>query len=167
MFRKRKSLKTETDSLVDVTNFRLVPDNGNFISADGEKLEVRGFDILSLDGEVISPSNDAMVLEGLFYFRLAGITHYQDASNLVGGTGQEVLFGREPDNPVDENAIKILYDGKTVGHVPATLTGEMAPYLTSADNKGAEVATGTKGKVVKTFHKKGKVAGARVIVVVE
>ncbi|MCL5066729.1 MAG: HIRAN domain-containing protein [Thaumarchaeota archaeon] len=165
MFRKRKSSETETDSLVEMVSLRLIPDNGYFTGEAGEEFEVRGFNIMSFDGEDICPSDYEMVLDGLFYCRLAGITHNKDANNLVGDAGQEVLFVREPDNPVDKNAIKVLHEGKTVGYVPATLTREMTPHLISVKNKGGGVTTGAQGGVVKTFHKKGKVVGARVIMV--
>lgn len=165
MFRKRKSSETETDSLVEMISLGLVPDNGYSTSEDGEELEVRAFNILSFDGEDIYPSDYDMVLDGLFYFRLAGVTHNKAANKLVGNAGQEVLLVRGPDNPADKNAIKVLYDGKTVGYVPATLTREMIPHLIAVKNKDGSVTPAAQDGVVKTFHKKSKVVGARLIVV--
>jgi hypothetical protein len=56
--------------------------------------------------------------DDLGHFRVAGVSFYQDALERC-SAGEAVLFVHEPDNPHDQQAIRIVSArGETVGYVP-------------------------------------------------
>lgn len=60
---------------------------------------------------------------------VAGLRFYGFFNHKDDLTGKEVTFEPEPTNPYDEHAIKIMFDGKQMGHVPRTQTGVLHEYI--------------------------------------
>lgn len=54
---------------------------------------------------------------------VAGLRFYSYWNHPEDLTGKAVTFEPEPTNPYDPKAIKIMLDGKQLGHVPRTQTG--------------------------------------------
>lgn len=56
--------------------------------------------------------------DGIFYQRIVGVSHYQDALEQC-RPGQPVRLVHEPDNPHDEMAIKVeTFEGRALGYLP-------------------------------------------------
>lgn len=57
-------------------------------------------------------------MDDLGYFRIAGVSHYQDALSRC-APGEHVKLVHEPDNPHDPMAIRVVsLSGETIGYVP-------------------------------------------------
>lgn len=145
---------------VKMIDLKLMDDGGSFTGDDGTEIEVRGFQVGTADGKLLCLSDIEPAIEGVFYFRLAGATHSKAAKDLDGYSGQEILAVHEPTNPHDHNAIQILLGSERVGYVPAELAPMMLPYLLTV--KSSRVS---QGMVAKTFHKRGQVVGAELLLV--
>ena len=69
------------------------------------------------------------------YSKVAGTTFYNVDWDAI-GKGDFLEAVREPSNPYDSNAIKLLHNGKQIGHIKKELAAELAPMM---DNKLAGV----------------------------
>lgn len=163
MFGHKQKARDETEEQVKMIDLKLLPDDGSF-SGDGAEIEVRGFEVSTLDGQVLYLSDTGPVIEGLFYFRLAGATHHKDVNQLDGDLGQQIFVMQEPKNPQDPDAIQVFHQGNLVGYVPAKLAPTMLPHLIPTKVLDGH-NRGSMGMIVKTFHKRGRVVGAELLVV--
>lgn len=163
MFGHKKSDAKPAEK-VQMINLRLLDDEGSFSSDGNTEIEVRGFEVGTADNEMLYLSESGPVIEGLYYFRLAGATFHKGANRLDGNLGQEILVVHEPTNPHDPNAIQVLFDSEIVGYVPAELAKRMIDSLTTAKFNGKNFK-GSQGMVTKTFHKRGRVVAAELLVV--
>ena len=159
--KKAEAKPAEPVKMIEV---KLLDDDGSFNGDNGGEIEVRGFQVSTTDGELLYLSDSGPTIEGLFYFRLAGATHHKDSKSLDGDLGQEILVVHEPTNPHDHNAIQIFFQSQPVGYVPAQLAPKMLSYLVPVNTKGTHSKI-SQGMVVKTFHKRGQVVGAELLVV--
>jgi hypothetical protein len=67
---------------------------------------------------------EAMLVKYPFVSRVVGISQYQGVASRC-TEGMVILIEREPENPYDANACKIMCDGETVGYLPRTLAAKL------------------------------------------
>lgn len=100
----------------------------------------RDSDLLTLD-EIFEKANEfieanSIVEKDFFHTKIVGVT-FEERQKLVQQlkVGEELHLRREPDNPVDKNAIQIVKeDGRQVGYLKAKLAKHLAKHL----DKGLE-----------------------------
>jgi hypothetical protein len=98
----------------------------------------------------------ATLYSGAETLEVVGESFYQDALwRIVGGRRSDrvrhdvvSLLVPEPDNPYDENAIKVLIDGQQVGHLSADDAAEYLPGLLGLIGQSASGAVALAGVVV-------------------
>lgn len=70
------------------------------------------------------PEEDVLILSTRT--QVVGIQHYRG----VVGIGEQVTLVREPNNPYDRNAVRVLnIRNIQVGHIPATVASRLAPLM--------------------------------------
>lgn len=82
-----------------------------------------------------------------FYSKLVGVTfdNRQDVISTL-EVGEELVVHREPDNPFDCNAIRILtQDGRDVGHIRKEIAADIAPLIDAGTNYRCIVTAVTGG----------------------
>jgi hypothetical protein len=124
----RKKMAADVEPLKTVL-LKVEPDDGSFTIDNDQEIEVRGFRVITTDGLVLEHTESGQIVEGIFYFRLAGATHHRGADKLDGDATSQVLLLHQPDNPHDPNAIEVLdqHGGEPAGFVPAALAPKMLP----------------------------------------
>lgn len=118
-----------------------------FGGSSGEEVDVDGFDIDRPDGSPVYLSEDGAIDDRVFYFRVAGVAHHKGgAQSPAFGPLAQVFLVREPENPADPNALRVIgQDQSCAGYVPRELAAIMTRLLARA---GSRVATGV---VTKTY----------------
>jgi hypothetical protein len=122
LFSRRRSVRTETIAETEAVTF-------------GIRIERFGDELINVVGE----------------------SHYQPAIRAACGAGinEEVLFEcfaelvPEPSNPYDSNAVKVLIDGRQVGHLSRSDAVELGPAIVAA----REAAGGSLCRAVIAGHK--------------
>lgn len=82
-----------------------------------------------------------------FYSKLVGVTfdNRQDVIPTL-RVGEELILHREPDNPYDTNAIRVLtQDGRDVGHIRKEIAADIAPIIDAGTNYRCIVTAVTGG----------------------
>lgn len=131
----------------------MIDDTDEFEGGPHRAVEVHGFDLNLPSGEPLLKSETGPVEERVFYFRVAGISHFEvDAQSPSFAPGQPILLVPEPSNPADPNAIRVMSPDMnlTAGYVPRAAAAVAAALLHSS---GRRYATGV---VTKTFRVGGK-----------
>ena len=65
---------------------------------------------------------------------MTGIRRYGYSYNEKRDSGKKIELIREPDNEYDENAVKVLLDGKKVAYIKATDASMLTHILRSLNN---------------------------------
>lgn len=73
-------------------------------------------------------------------------TSYYDVDFSVIRDGMPLALVRDPQNPYDRNAIKVLCQGHHIGHVAKALAADLAPMIDAGDTASATVLTVTGGE---------------------
>jgi hypothetical protein len=126
------------------------------------ELDIHGFDVELPSGDPLHPSEDGPVADRVFFFRVAGVSHYLAAQSDSFVPMAQVFLQREPNNPHDPMAIQVLgHDLKCAGYVPANLAVQMSALLDAIGGKG------TLGIVTKTYVARGSRNAIEVVAAVE
>lgn len=66
----------------------------------------------------------------LLSFNIAGVKYY-DAAFVMDDlkVGSPLTLESEPENPHDSQAVKISFNGKKLGYVPASMCDSLAPFM--------------------------------------
>jgi hypothetical protein len=81
----------------------------------------------------IREDDQAPVLPGVFYTRVAGVPFHDDVIGLPSfAAGEHLEIRPEPANPLDRNALAVMGGGVRVGYVPAPIANSLAPSGTRA-----------------------------------
>lgn len=101
-------------------------------------------------GKVINPGDE-------IYTKIAGVTHKNEEGRSIqrilkdladyDPDSLELTLEREPDNPYDENAIKVYCEGEHIGYIKAELAKKLADLVDNGVVSGAvsEITGGTEG----------------------
>jgi hypothetical protein len=82
-------------------------------------------------------------LYGALHTKIVGIQHYGGYAT----TGEMVVLRREPQNPYDANAIRVLnVQGIQIGHIPRTWAAKLAKYMDERSLLMEAQLTGPKGQ---------------------
>ena len=126
---------------------------------DNGELKGVGYDVFTSPASFspLTVSDEDLVLPGVFYCRVAGISHY--ASNLKRAdfaAPKAVLISPEPTNEFDQNAMKVtdLKGRNVVGYLPARIAALIVHDL-GKDTVQAVVAM--------ALSKGGKLVGIRIV----
>jgi hypothetical protein len=99
---------------------------------DGGIVWLAGFQPIDEQGRFLANSSDELRERGIRITHAAGAQdHYGPALNAaVSEPGNPIHLHREPENPYDPNAIKLLNDdGDQVGYVPRDVASEVAAEI--------------------------------------
>ncbi|KAL1954664.1 hypothetical protein VTO42DRAFT_816 [Malbranchea cinnamomea] len=81
-------------------------------------------------------------LYGILHTKIVGVRYYRGRVTV----GECVTLIREPSNPYDRNAIRVVnVMGDTIGHIPRTQAARIAPYMDSKTLLVEGTLTGEKG----------------------
>lgn len=101
-------------------------------------------------GKVINPGDE-------IYTKIAGVTHKNEEGRSIqrilkdladyDPDSLELTLEREPDNPYDENAIKVYCEGEHIGYIKAELAKKLADLVDDGVVSGVvcEITGGTEG----------------------
>jgi hypothetical protein len=129
----------------DIT-VHLVEDTHTFDGDSGQRIWCGGLSpIDESDGRFLSEAEHYTSDPRAFFCKVAGARHYPDVlDDRRLKPGSPIVLKAEPDNPYDANAVGIwgVLGGDHVsqlGHVPATLSPEIAAILCSGVQMGGQV----------------------------
>ncbi len=149
LFRRRP--KSEPGSAVLLTapiKLWCFADEDSFESHEGTTVHVHGYSLIWEGRSVNRDEWPKLYPLHVYPFRVAGLTHHQQAVNSHAFVaGKVILLEREPSNAYDRNAIRVLSQDRKhqAGYVPKDIAALMAPVMDAARTSRAA------GAVLKTF----------------
>lgn len=136
------SLHGEPDDKITV---HLVEDTHTFQGDNGDEIWCGGLSPIATDGHFLHESEHRTSDPRAYFCKVAGARYYRDVLDSENiRPGSPVILKAEPDNPHDRNAVGIwgVVRGRRVGqlgHVPATLSPEIAAMLRAGTEMGGQV----------------------------